>query len=166
MQKSRFKILFLCTGNSARSIIAEYVLRQKGKGRFDVFSAGVRPKGAPHPMALAILQENFQIDASDARSKSVDEFQNVEFDFVITVCDDAQEACPVSPGRPIIAHWSSPDPSKVEGDQNTVREAFWKVTQEITRRIELLVALPFDKLDALRLEAETKAIGEAQGRSA
>ena len=162
MHKSRFKILFLCTGNSARSIIAEYVLRQKGKGRFEVFSAGVKPKDAPHP----ILRDNFQIDTSDARSKSVDEFQNVEFDFVITVCDNAREACPVWPGRPIVAHWSSPDPSKVEGDQDTVKEAFWKVTQEINRRIELLVALPFDKLDALRVEAETKAIGEAQGRSA
>jgi arsenate reductase len=165
MQKSRFKLLFLCTGNSARSILAEYILRQKGKGRFDVFSAGVKPKGAPHPIALAILRENFQIDTSDARSKSVDEFKDAEFDFVITVCDDAREACPVWPGKPIVAHWSSPDPSKVEGDQETVKEAFRKVTQEITRRIELLVALPFDKLDALRLEAETKAIGEAQGSS-
>jgi arsenate reductase (thioredoxin) len=93
----------------------------------------------------------------------VDEFKDVEFDLVITVCDNARETCPVWPGRPIIAHWSSPDPSKVEGDQDAVKDAFWKVTQEITRRIELLVALPFDKLDALRLEAETKAIGEAQG---
>jgi protein-tyrosine-phosphatase len=107
-QKSRFKTLFLCTGNSARSILAEYLLRKAGKGRFEVFSAGVNPKGTPHPIALAILRDNFQIDTSDARSKSVDEFKDVEFDFVITVCDNAREACPVWPGRPIVAHWSSP----------------------------------------------------------
>jgi arsenate reductase len=159
-QKSRFKTLFLCTGNSARSILAEYLLRKAGKGRFEVFSAGVNPKDAPHPIALAILRDNFQIDTSDARSKSVDEFKDVEFDFVITVCDNAREACPVWPGRPIVAHWSSPDPSKTEGDEGAVSEAFWQVAQQINRRVELLVALPFEKLDALRLEAETKAIGQ------
>jgi arsenate reductase (thioredoxin) len=97
-QKSRFKTLFLCTGNSARSILAEYLLRKVGKDRFEVYSAGVNPKTAPHPMALAILQDNFQIDASNARSKSMEEFKDVEFDFVITVCDNAREACPVWPG--------------------------------------------------------------------
>lgn len=112
-QKSRFKTRFLCTGNSARSILAEYLLRKAGKDRFEVFSAGVNPKDAPHPIALAILRDNFQIDTSDARSKSVDEFKDIEFDFVITVCDNAREACPVWPGRPIVAHWSSPDPSKL-----------------------------------------------------
>jgi arsenate reductase (thioredoxin) len=125
-----------------------------------VFSAGVNPKDAPHPIALAILRDNFQIDTSDARSKSVDEFKDIEFDFVITVCDNAREACPVWPGRPIVAHWSSPDPSKTEGDEGAVSEAFWQVAQQINRRVELLVALPFEKLDALRLEAETKAIGQ------
>jgi arsenate reductase len=159
-QKSRFKTLFFCTGNSARSILAEYLLRKAGKGRFEVFSAGVNPKGTPHPIALAILRDNFQIDTSDARSKSVEEFKDVEFDFVITVCHNAREACPVWPGRPIVAHWSSPDPSKTEGDEGAVSEAFWQVAQQINRRVELLVALPFEKLDALRLEAETKAIGQ------
>jgi arsenate reductase (thioredoxin) len=159
-QKSRFKTLFLCTGNSARSILAEYLLRKAGKDRFEVYSAGVNPKTAPHPMALAILQDNFQIDASNARSKSMEEFKDVEFDFVITVCDNAREACPVWPGRPIIAHWSSPGPSKTEGDEGAIKEAFWKVAQQINRRVELLVALPFEKLDALRLDSETKAIGQ------
>jgi arsenate reductase (thioredoxin) len=103
-QKSHFKTLFLCTGNSARSILAEYLLRKVDNDRFEVYSVGVNPKSAPHPMALAILRDNFQIDASNARSKSVQEFKDVEFDFVITVCDDAREACPVWLGRPIIAH--------------------------------------------------------------
>ena len=158
MPKSRFKTLFLCTGNSARSILAEFLLGKAGKDRFEVFSAGVNPKDKPHPIALAILRDNFEIDPSGARSKSVDELKDVEFDFVITVCDDAREACPVWPGRPIIAHWSSPDPSKVQGDESAIHQAFWRVAQQINRRVELLVALPFEKLDALRLEAETKAI--------
>jgi arsenate reductase (thioredoxin) len=166
MQKSRFKTLFLCTGNSARSILAEYLLRKAGRDRFEVFSAGVNPKAAPHPIALAILRDNFQIDASDARSKSVDEFKDVEFDFVITVCDKARETCPVWPGRPIIAHWSSPDPSKVEGDECAIHEAFWKVAQQINLRVELLVALPLDKLDALRLEGEMKAIANDPNQKA
>jgi arsenate reductase len=104
-----------------------------------VFSAGVNPKDAPHPIALAILRDNFQIDTSDARSKSVDEFKDIEFDFVITVCDNAREACPVWPGRPTVAHWASPDPSKIEGDEGAVSEAFWQVAQQINRRVELLV---------------------------
>ena len=131
MQKSRFKILFLCTGNSARSIIAEYVLRQKGKGRFDVFSAGVKPKGPPHPMALAILQENFQIDASDARSKSVDEFQNVEFDFVITVCDNARETCPVFFGGAKTLHHSFDDPASATGSGDERAATFKRVRDEL-----------------------------------
>jgi arsenate reductase len=144
-EKFRFKTLFLCTGNSAGSILAEYLLRKAGKDRFEVFSAGVNPKGAPHPMALAILRDNFQIDASKARSKSVEESKDRNFDFVITVCDNAHEACPVWPGKPIVAHWSSPDPSKTEGDEGAIKEAFWKVAQQINRRVELLVALPLEK---------------------
>ena len=96
----------------------------------------------------------------------MDEFKDAKFDFVITVCDDAREACPVWPGRPIIAHWSSPDPSKAEGDEGAIHEAFWKVTQQINRRVELLVALPLDKLDALRLEGEMKAIANDPNQKA
>ena len=129
-----------------------------------MFSAGVNPKAAPHPTALIILRDNFQIDTSDARSKSVDEFEDVEFDFVIRVCDNAREVCPVWPGKPIVAHWSSPDPSKVEGDEGAIHEAFWKVAQQINRRVELLVALPFQKLDALRLEGEMRAIANDPNR--
>ena len=110
-QKTPLKVLVLCTGNSARSVLGEYLLRAKGKGRFEVFSAGSRPTGKVNPVAIRTLREKYGIDASDARSKSWDEFKNVKFDFVITVCDNAKEACPIWPGQPVIAHWSSPDPA-------------------------------------------------------
>lgn len=154
-----FITLFLCNGNSARSILAEFLLRKAGGDRFEVFSAGVNPKAAPHPVALQILQDDFKIDTSSARSKSVREFENVEFDFVLTVCDYARETCPVWPGHPIVAHWSSDDPSRVDGDPQAVHAAFWKIAQQINRRVELFAALPMDKLDALRRQAETEAIG-------
>jgi arsenate reductase len=158
--KSRFKILFLCTGNSARSILAEYLLKRIAPERFESHSAGASPKSAPHPMALAVLRENFQIDARDARSKSWEEFRGEEFDFVITLCDNARETCPVWPGQPILAHWNSPDPAAFEGDEAAVRRAFWQIAQQINRRLELLASLPFEKLDALRLEVATREIGQ------
>ena len=157
--KPRFRILFLCTGNSARSIFAEYLLKEIAPVRFETYSAGASPKPAPHSLALEILREDFKIDASDAYSKSWDEFTDVSFDFVITVCDNAKETCPVWPGQPIVAHWSSPDPAAVEGSDTEKRRAFWQVAQQIKRRLELLASLPFEKLDALRLEAATKEIG-------
>jgi arsenate reductase len=157
--KPRFKILFLCTGNSARSIFAEYLSKEIAPGRFEPYSAGASPKPAPHPLALEILREDFKIDASDAYSKSWEEFKDAEFDFVITLCDNARETCPVWPGQPIVAHWSSPDPAAVEGSNAEKRRAFWQVAQQVKRRLELLASLPFEKLDALRLEAATKEIG-------
>src|ERR1051325_5711215 len=123
-QKSPLKILILCTGNSARSVLGEYLLRAKGRGRFEVASAGSRPAGKVNPLAVRVLREKYGIDASDARSKSWDEFKNVKFDFVITVCDNAKEACPVWPGQPMIAHWSSPDPAGVEGTEEEKYRAF------------------------------------------
>jgi len=161
-EKPRFKILFLCTGNSARSIMAEYLLKRIAPQRFEVYSAGASPKPAPHPMALATLQDTYKIDASDARSKSWEEFDNVEFDFVITLCDNAKETCPVWPGQPILAHWSSPDPAAFEGDEEATRQMFWRVAQQINRRLELLASLPFEKLDALRLEVATREIGNRE----
>jgi arsenate reductase len=158
MSRAPFKTLFLCTGNQARSLFAEYFLR-KHSDLFEAYSAGLSPQTSPNPIALEILAENFQIDASDARSKSWEEFRDVHFDFVITLCDDAQETCPTWPGQPIIAHWSSPDPSTTEGDAETIRHTFWIVAEQIRRRVDLLASLPFGKLDALRLEAETHAIG-------
>jgi len=157
--KPRFKILFLCTGNSARSIFAEYLLKEIASVRFETYSAGASPKPAPHPLALQILREDFRIDASDAYSKSWEEFKDAQFDFVITLCDNAKESCPVWPGQPIVAHWSSPDPAAVEGSNAEKRRAFWQVAQQIKRRLELLSSLPFEKLDALRLAAATKEIG-------
>jgi Protein-tyrosine-phosphatase len=157
--KPRFKILFLCTGNSARSIFAEYQLKAIAPARFETYSAGASPKPAPHPLALEVLREDFKIDASDAYSKSWEEFNDAQFDFVITLCDSARENCPVWPGQPIVAHWSSPDPAAVAGSEDEKRRAFWQVAQQIKRRLELLASLPFEKLDALRLEAATKEIG-------
>jgi arsenate reductase (thioredoxin) len=157
--KSRFKILFLCTGNSARSIFAEYLLKKIAPTRFEAYSAGANPKPAPHPIALQILREDFKIDVSDAHSKSWTEFEDIPFDFVVTLCDNARETCPVWPGQPVLAHWSSPDPATVEGSREERFRAFWLVAQQINRRLELLAALPFGKLDSLRLEAATREIG-------
>jgi protein-tyrosine-phosphatase len=146
------KILILCTGNSARSIIGEYLLRLKGKERFEVFSAGAKPTGNVNPLALWVLKDRFGIDASDARSKSWDEFKNVRFDCVITVCDNAKETCPVWLGQPILAHWGSPDPAAFEGTDEKKKRVFVDVALQIARRIDLMLALPTDHFDELRLQ--------------
>ena len=155
----RFKILFLCTGNSARSILAEYFLRRLDPVHFEAFSAGANPKGHVNPLVLETLKDGYHIDARDARSKSWEEYRNVKFDFVITVCDKARESCPVWPGQPIVAHWGSEDPDAVEGDQEAKRQAVKKVAVEIYRRLGLFTALPIASLDRLRLEEATKSIG-------
>jgi arsenate reductase len=113
-------------------------------------------------MVLKLLREEFRLDVSDARSKSWEEFQDVEFDFVITLCDSAKETCPVYPGKPILAHWSSPDPAAFAGDEKATSHLFFEVAQQIKRRLELLTSLPFEKLDELRLELATKEIGEKE----
>ena len=158
--KPKFKLLFLCTGNSARSILAEFIMRKIAPQKFDVMSAGSNPKPAPHPLALAVLEEHYKLDVSSARSKSWKEFHDVDFDFVITLCDSAKESCPVWPGQPIIAHWPSPDPAEAEGPD--AGKIFWQVAQQIQRRIELFASLPFEKLDSLRLEAATREIGQRE----
>ena len=159
-EPQRYKILFLCTGNSARSVMAEYAMKKYlyGQGKFESYSAGATPKGEVHPMTLRVLQEA-EIDASDARSKSWDEFRDVKFDFVITVCDNARESCPFWPGQPIIAHWGAPDPAAVEGEQWEIHRAFYDAFRVMSRRCQLLAALPLHSLDQLRLEEQTKAIG-------
>jgi len=156
--RKKFKILFLCTGNSARSILAEYFLRRLDPAHFEVYSAGATPKGRVNPYVLELLRDSYHIDASNARSKSWEEFRDVKFDFVITVCDKARESCPVWPGQPIIAHWGSEDPDAVEGEEER-RKAVKKVGVEIYRRLGLFTALPLESLDRLRLEQMTKAIG-------
>jgi arsenate reductase len=148
-----YQVLVLCTGNSARSIIAEYLLRQKGQGRFEVFSAGARPTGKVNPFALQVLKDHFGLDASDARSKSWEEFKEVKFDFVITVCDHAKESCPIFPGHPVTAHFGSPDPADYEGSDEKKRWLFLQVATQIARRIDLFCALPDRALDALHVRA-------------
>jgi arsenate reductase (thioredoxin) len=153
MKPSPLKVLILCTGNSARSIIAEYLLRVKGNGRFEVYSAGAKPTGKINPLALWVLKERFKIDASDARSKSWDEFKSMPLDCVITVCDHARESCPIWPGKPILAHWSSPDPAGVAGSEEERKRAFIDVALQIEQRVDRLCALPADQIDELAVRS-------------
>lgn len=157
-----YKLLFLCTGNSARSIFSEYLLRHLGGSRFQVYSAGAFPTGTVNPFAIRVLKDWFNIDASDARSKSWEEFRDVQFDFVITVCDNARETCPVWPGRPIVAHWSSPDPAAVEGTDQEKYRAFKDVAFQINRRLQLFESLPLEKLDRSKLAALISEIGNKE----
>jgi arsenate reductase len=164
-----YKVLFLCTGNSARSIFGEYLLRRIGGPRFEVFSAGSFPAGKVNTLAIQVLRDLYHIDASEARSKSGEEFADIEFDFVITVCDNARETCPIWPGQPIVAHWGSPDPALAEGTDEQRYQVFKQVALQIRRRIELFCALPIDKLDRLKLTQLTREIGseeQALGTSA
>lgn len=151
-----YKVLILCTGNSARSIIGEYLLRVKGKGRFETFSAGAKPTGKVNPLALWVLKEHYGIDASDARSKSWEEFKGVKFDFVITVCDNAKESCPIFPGHPVSAHFGSPDPADFQGSEAEKKRLFVQVASQIARRLDLFCSLPDNQLEPIRV----REIGE------
>lgn len=155
------KVLILCTGNSARSILAEYLLRRIAGRRFESFSAGSAPKGEVHPLAIQVLRDIYQIDASDARSKSLDEYRDVDFDFVITVCDNARESCPIWPGQPIVAHWGMDDPAAVEGTGEDKLRAFKETARLLHRRLDLFCNLPMDKLDRLRVEQSMRDIGRS-----
>ena len=159
MESKPYKFLFLCTGNSARSILGEYLLRGLGGSRFQVYSAGSFPTGKVNPLAIQVLKDVYNIDASEARSKSWEEFKDVEFDFVVTVCDNARETCPVWLGQPIVAHWSSLDPAAVEGTDAEKYRAFKEVAFQINRRLQLFTSLPMDKLDRLKLAAAIQEIG-------
>ena len=152
-QGRKFKILFLCSSNSARSILAEYFLRRMDSTHFEVFSAGAKPNGHVNPLVLEILNSRYHIDASGAQCKSWEEFRDVHFDFVITVFDKTRESSPVFPGQPIVAHWGSDDPDAVEGGEEAMRRAVKKVALEIHCRLGLFTALPLAALDRLRLEA-------------
>jgi len=157
-----YNVLFICTGNSARSILAEGLLNAMGKGRFQAFSAGSHPKGIVHPLALQELQ-SLRIPTDGFRSKAWDEFAAPgapQMDFVFTVCDQAAgEVCPVWPGQPMTAHWGMPDPAAVEGSDDAKRQAFKSAAVTMKRRLELMMALPIDKLDALAVHKEVKDIG-------
>jgi protein-tyrosine-phosphatase len=164
MSSTPFNVLFLCTGNSARSILAEAYLNAAGKGRFAAYSAGSHPAGAVNPFALELLQKN-RIDAADLRSKSWDEFARPGapvLDFVFTVCDNAAgEVCPIWPGQPMTAHWGIQDPAAAQGNEEVKRRAFLRAFSELSTRINLFMSLPLDKLDRLVLKKKLDEIGRA-----
>ena len=160
MTDTPYNVLFLCTGNSARSILAETILNREGKGRFKAYSAGSYPKGEVHPAALDLLRE-LSIPTDGLRSKSWDEFavkSAPQLDFVFTVCDNAAgETCPIWPGQPMTAHWGIEDPAAVEGEGQ--RQAFWNAYQAMQRRIQLFLALPLGSIDELSLTNRLRDIG-------
>jgi arsenate reductase len=161
-----FNILFLCTGNSARSILAEGLLGELGAGRFGAFSAGSYPRLAPHPLALQLLGER-GISTGNFRSKSWDEFAAPgapHLHCVITVCDQAAgEPCPIWPGGPVAAHWGLPDPASATGSEAEVRAGFERVMRTLERRIKLLTALPVHTMDAASLGSEIQKLGDDSG---
>jgi protein-tyrosine-phosphatase len=155
-------VLFLCTGNSARSILAEAYLNSAGKGRFVAYSAGSKPAGQVNPYALDLLQRN-RIDTTGVRSKNWDEFArpgSPKMDFVFTVCDNAAaEPCPYWPGQPMTAHWGVPDPAAVEGGDEEKRRAFLVAFKTLSTRINLFLNLPLEKLDRIALTKRLSDIG-------
>jgi arsenate reductase (thioredoxin) len=166
MRDRPFNVLFLCTGNSARSVLAESILNKMGAGKFRAFSAGSQPKGAVHPQTLALLS-SLGHDTSALRSKSWAEFAAPgadPIDFIFTVCDNAAgETCPIWPGKPMTAHWGIADPAAAEGTDAEIAFAFKDAYRMLSRRIELFVALPLDKLDAMTTQSRLREIGQMEG---
>lgn len=162
MSEKTYNVLFICTGNSARSIIAEGLLNNMGGGRFKAYSAGSHPKGAVHPLAIQAL-EAVRVPIGDFRSKGWEEFAQPgapQMDFVFTVCDQAAgEVCPIWPGQPMSAHWGMPDPAAVEGSDEVKAKAFRDTVVTMKRRLDLMLALPLERLDRLALHREVKDIG-------
>ena len=156
-------VLFLCTGNSARSIMAEAVLNQLGGGQFKAYSAGSHPKGEVHPLAIALLKQN-KIPTDQLRSKPWDEFAvpgAPGLDFVFTVCDNAAgEVCPVWPGQPMTAHWGIADPAAVPGTDERKRHAFFNAFRELSQRIRIFTSLPIGSLDYIKLQERLNSIGK------
>ncbi len=163
MTNPTFNVLFLCTGNSARSILAEAILNSLGRGRMVAFSAGSQPKGEVHPLALAQLcKVNLPVDG--CRSKSWSEFATPDapaMDFVFTVCDNAaHEVCPTWPGQPMTAHWGIPDPAAFDGTEEEKQRAFAQAFMQLQNRIGLFLALPMEALDRMSLQQRLREIGE------
>jgi arsenate reductase len=160
-------VLFLCTGNSARSVLAEAYLNSRSEGRFRAFSAGSRPNGKVNPFALELLAKH-RIDTDGLRSKSWDEFagpSTPKLDFVFTVCDNAAgETCPYWPGQPITAHWGVEDPAALQGTDDEKRRAFLKAFVELSTRINLLLALPIERLEWQTLTSKLQEIGKTPSR--
>jgi protein-tyrosine-phosphatase len=169
MADDPFNVLFLCTGNSARSIMGEAILNRIGLGKFRAFSAGSQPKGEIHPQTLSLLNR-LGYDTSRYRSKSWSEFSAPgapELDFVFTVCDQAAaEACPLWPGQPMTAHWGIPDPAAVTGTPTEMAQAFNDTFRMLSRRIEVFTALPIKSLDRLALQSKLRDIGRLDGATA
>jgi arsenate reductase (thioredoxin) len=167
-RKTPFNVLFLCTGNSARSIMAEVVLNRVGQGRFRGFSAGSNPKGQVHPYTLDLLRR-LNFDVSRIRSKSWSEFTGPDapkLDFVFTVCDNAaNEVCPVWPGQPMTAHWGVPDPAAASGNEAQIRLAFADAFRMLSNRINIFVSLPLRSLDQLSFQRQLNAIGKTTDSS-
>ena len=159
-----FRLLFLCTGNSARSQMAEALLNWKGRGRFRAESAGSRPADRVNPHAIETLRD-YDVPWAGHAPRGIDGLEREPWDFVITVCDRAKESCPIFPGQPILAHWGMPDPGDVAGDEAAQRQAFEAAFLLLSRRIDLLLALPIEKLERLALEARVRTIGHATGGS-
>jgi protein-tyrosine-phosphatase len=169
MMDRPFNVLFLCTGNSARSIMAEAILNREGRGRFRAFSAGSQPKGHVHPYTLDLLRK-MKFDLSGIRSKTWHEFSGsgaTPLDFVFTVCDNAAgESCPIWPGQPMTAHWGAPDPAAATGNDVEVRLAFADAFRMLSNRISLFVSLPLRSLDKLSLQGQLDSIGKSKGSAA
>ena len=167
MSDRPYNVLFLCTGNSARSILAEALVNHLGNGKFRGFSAGSFPKGHVHPLAMELLQW-MRLPTEELRSKSWDEFASEDapsLDFIFTVCDNAAgEVCPIWPGKPMTAHWGIADPAAVHGSEAEKRAAFRKALVELEARIKLFVDLPIKSLDRLTLQRELQAIGHASAK--
>lgn len=163
MSERVFNVLFLCTGNSARSILAEVLINHWGRGKFRGFSAGSHPKGAVHPIALELLRQ-MKLPTEGLRSKCWDEFAapaEPRLDFVFTVCDNAAgEACPYWPGQPMTAHWGVPDPAAVEGSDTDKWVAFRSAFKVLENRIKIFTSLPIASLDRVKLQAQLDAIGK------
>ena len=161
-----YNVLFLCTGNSARSILGEAILNRIGQGKFVAYSAGSHPAGKVNPNALSLLKR-LDFSTSELRSKSWDEFATPgapELDFIFTVCDNAaSEVCPIWPGHPMTAHWGVPDPAAAEGDQTAITQAFRFAFMLLQRRIELFASLPVRKLDRMSLKKRLDEIGKHDG---
>lgn len=166
MPDRRFNVLFLCTGNSARSIIAEAILNKVGAGTFHAYSAGSQPKGSPHPQTIALLS-SLGYDTTQFRSKSWNEFAKPgapPLDFVFTVCDNAAgETCPFWPGQPMTAHWGVPDPAAAKGSPAEIALAFSDAYRMLYQRISAFSALPVEALDRISLQAKLKEIGRMEG---
>ena len=164
MSEKVFNVLFLCTGNSARSILAECILNREGHGRFRAYSAGSQPTGKVHPLARALLERR-DFPTDELRSKNWDEFATPdapEIDFIFTVCDNAaDEVCPVWPGRPVSAHWGLPDPAAQKGSPTEQALAFAQTFQRLTDRINKLINLPIDSLDEPTLRQKLEEIGRS-----